>query len=158
MGFVFESIFAKICFMEIARVRGLIHRRPAQGLEGDQYKRHRLVIPHSGDLPTGEANLFYFGNPFDFYYLSSLSVRGHRRGAGHGSRLIRAVNTFLTNRRRPGLLIDSIAEGSPAADLYDRNGWSPIHDREGWHGFNLPSNITTSQVRRAITRVEETLG
>jgi hypothetical protein len=101
----------------------------------------------------GHCKFKYFVYPFPFYFISCVIQRNEPLiGNTKTTDLVmRIVNLFLKEKKKPAFLYNDIPETHTANNLYERNGWIPIRDYPKWMSFNLPENIKRSDIEIAIS-------
>jgi hypothetical protein len=101
----------------------------------------------------GHCKFKYFVYPFPFYFMSwviprNVLLMGNTKTT---ALVMRNVNLFLEEKKKPAFLYNDIPETHIAHNLYERNGWIPIQDYPKWMSFNLPENIKKSDIEIAIS-------
>ena len=113
----------------------------------DTGKNERCILGH--------CKFKYFVYPFPFYFISlviqrNLSLTDNTKTT---DLVMRNVNLFLKEKKKPAFLYNDIPETHTVHNLYERNGWIPIQDYPKWMSFNLPKNIKKSDIEIAISSV-----
>ena len=103
--------------------------------------QHRFEIVE-GDEIIGGAEVDYFSRPLPLYQLSDLWVEHEYSGQGKGSRIMDAVEAFLKEREKPGLLVDAIIYGNDAYGMYERRGWQSIPSNPSIRVYNWPEHVS----------------
>jgi hypothetical protein len=110
----------------------------------DTGKNERYILGH--------CKFKYFIYPFPFYFIS-WAIQGNETLIGNTQTtdlVMRSVNLFIKEKKKPAFLHNDIPETNTAHNLYERNGWIPIQDYPKWMSFNLPKKIKRSDIEIAI--------
>jgi GNAT superfamily N-acetyltransferase len=126
----------------------LEYKKPIENSE----RVHRIEMTLEGRV-IGYANLEYRNDPFPFYYLKLIFIKGYR-GQGLGTQVLTEVNAFLDAKKKPGLLVNAISRTSPARRIYEKHGWVAIPGHEDWYSYGLP-DLELGQLEKAIYVVGE---
>ena len=127
------------------------HSGPAE----TQEKVHRIDLYVAGEN-IGHADLEYSSNPFPFYYFSLVFIDKKARGKHYGKNILEEVNSFLDARGRPGILFNAIDADDPGRTMYEKSGWRQIEGKINWFGYNLPQDLDTGRLEKAIYSIEKT--
>lgn len=122
-------------------MEGIRKVTPKESLESGEPPQHRLDL-YVGGVVVGSAEIEYFSKPLPYYQLSSLYVEYEHAGKGYASQLMDQVEEWLRKRKKPGVLIDGIDEGSPAAGMYQRRGWKPVPHTPTMFVYNWPADVS----------------
>jgi GNAT superfamily N-acetyltransferase len=76
--------------------------------------------------------------------VTDLYVDFEHKGKGHASQIMDQVETWLRERKRPGIIVESILDGDPAHGMYERRGWRPVPNSFGQHVYNWPDDVDLS--------------
>ncbi len=135
-------------------MKNIEHVHPERSEAEGKDTLHRLELMDDGQK-VGFAELEYRNDPFPYYYVVYLEVKEQSRGQGYGRDVLRALNDFLDQRGRTGILTDTITPNSPAAGMYARNNWEPIVGQDGWYIHNPPKNIGDARIQKALFSIQE---
>lgn len=110
---------------------------PEESLEREGRPDRRIDLL-AGAERIGSATMEYRSKPVRHFEIGSLYVEPGHQGQGNAGRLIEAVERFLVEAGKPGLLVDAIIDGSPAQGMYARRGWREVPGSSGLLVFNWP--------------------
>ncbi len=114
--------------------------KPEHSEEEKLLRHHRFEIKE-GDTVVSAAEIHYRSKPIPFYQVSSLYTEYTHAGKGYASAIMDKIETFLKERKKPGILVDTIMSDVPEVQgMYERRGWHLI-DEYGRRVFNLPEDI-----------------
>lgn len=128
----------------------LRHRSPKETLEKEGYPEHSFELIVNGEK-IGSATVLYFSKPIPMYQISNLDIEEPlHRGKGYGGKIMGAIEDWLLQRKKPGIIVDAIHENSPAKGMYARRGWEFIEELEGHDAtyvYNWPNDVDKSILR-----------
>ena len=105
--------------------------------------QHRFDFVVDGER-IGAAEIDYFSKPLPLYQVTDLYVDFEHKGKGYASQIMDQVETWLRERKKPGILVEAILDGDPAQGIYERRGWKPVPNSFGQHVYNWPDNVDLS--------------
>jgi len=114
---------------------------PENSAEDGILRNHEFNLIINGKK-VGGAEVHYFSAPLPIYQLSELYVDFEEKGKGYASQLLDRVETFLKERKKPGILTDAIFEGDPASGMYERHGWKKIPSDLNLMVYNWPDDVS----------------
>ena len=87
------------------------------------------ILIYDGQIQVGLVS-FHYNYLHNSYYFYGLSIfpdfrsneESYREGAGFGSNLVEAINTFLISKKAKGFLENGISEDQKLK-LYTKHGW-----------------------------------
>lgn len=107
--------------------------------------QHKFELK-DGTKVVGGAEIDYFSKPLPLYQLTDLWIDFEYAGRGNASRLMTQVETFLKERRKPGVLTEAILDG-PAQGMYGRRGWMAVPDMPGRYVYNWPEHVSVDVLK-----------
>ena len=119
------------------------YHSPAELKEKGEDPQHKFDLIIDGEQ-IGGAEIQYLSKPLPHYVLKELWVDFEHKGKGYASQIMDQVETFLKERKKPGLLVEAILEGDPAQGMYAKRGWQEVPNSLGIHVYNWPENIDFS--------------
>jgi len=132
--------------MTIREGEKIIYNSPKENLEKGEDPLHTFDLILNGQI-IGRAEITYYSRPFPFYQVNELSVEHEYSGAGRAGEIMEQVESFLKKRRRAGVLVDGIIEGTPASGMYARRGWLEVPGGRGVFAYNLPRGAKPEDLR-----------
>jgi ribosomal protein S18 acetylase RimI-like enzyme len=107
----------------------------------DDYPQHKFELLDGQDV-VGGAEIDYYSKPLPLYHVTDLWVDWSYAGVGNASKIMERVEEFLVERKKPGVLVEAIIDGSPSQGMYERRGWKPVPGGLGLHTYNWPEDIS----------------
>ncbi len=124
---------------------------PEESKENNETPQHRFDLVVDG-VKIGSAEINYYSKPLPFYDINALYVDFEHKGKGYASKIMAQVESWLKDRRKPGVLVDGIIEGDPASGMYKKRGWKEIPNSMGLHVFNWPEDVDLSILNSYVDR------
>jgi ribosomal protein S18 acetylase RimI-like enzyme len=115
---------------------------PKESVEQDELPQHRFELVIDEEV-IGAAELDYYSKPIPLYQLTDLYVEYEFKGKGYASKIMDQVETWLRNRKKPGVLTEAILEGDAAQGMYEKRGWKKVGEY-GLHVYNWPEDVDLS--------------
>lgn len=140
----FESSNEDISFSSAEEMEGLtrqdheIRYTSPSEQDPDDMPQHKFEMLDNGEVIAG-ADIDYFSRPVPLYQLTELW--SEHSGQGNASKVMDQVESFLRERKKPGILVDAIMEGHPAAGMYEKRGWISVPDSLGLRVYNWPEEV-----------------
>lgn len=116
---------------------------PKESIEQDEMPQHRFDLIVDGER-IGAAEINYFSKPLPLYQVTDLYVDFEHKGKGYASQIMDQVETWIRERKKPGILAEAILDGDPAQGMYERRGWKPVPNSFGLHVYNWPDDVDIS--------------
>lgn len=135
-------------------MRNINYQSPKETHEQEDFYFHKLDLIVDG-IEIGKAELFYKNSPFPFYYLSWVEIKPEYRGGGHGGFFLAAINEFINERGKAGILTNLIPEDSPAHLVYANYGWQEVGGHSGWYIYNSPYDLSYERLDKAIYAIKQ---
>lgn len=119
---------------------------PKEAMENDERPQHHFDLVVDG-VKIGSAEIDYFSKPLPLYQVTDLYVDFAEKGKGYASQIMTQVEEWLTERKKPGVILDAIVEGDPAEGMYAKRGWTAVPGGRGLHVFNWPKDVDLSVLK-----------
>lgn len=114
---------------------------PRETFEREGVGQHRFDLIVDGKK-VGGAEVDYFSKPLPLYQVTNLYIDVEHNGKRYGSQIMEQVESFLREKKKPGVLVDAIAIDDPASGFYARRGWTEVPDSGGLHVYNWPEGTS----------------
>lgn len=128
---------------------------PEANKERDEYLGHSFEVISNGKK-IGAAEVNYYSKPIPLYQVSDLYIDVEAQGKGLASRVMEQVETWLKERKKPGVLVDAIMDG-PAQGMYERRGWQRVFPNQDLYVYNWPADIDLSVLEGYALRYTDQL-
>ena len=129
----------------------IIYRDSKENLELGNLPLHTFEVTQGDGTIIGGAELTYYSRPYPFYLVDGVYVDFEEQGKGHGGRLMDAVENFLRERKRAGVLVEAVFEESNSG-WYQRRGWEKVPGEDYLYAYNLPSNMDITKLKNFVFR------
>ena len=132
-------------------------------------QKHRIFYDVDG-VPVARAVIEYINDPFPYYHLRDLRVDPEESGEGFGNKVREAVEAFLKERRKPGILENAARPPHSLSEYHekDENPFYRWYERHGWEFvpgvqreisecdfmiFNRPKSISLEMAKVAVQKL-----
>jgi len=113
---------------------------PEESEDEEELRHHKFEIKVNGEVVSA-AEVHYHSRPIPFYQVTTLYTEYEHSGKGYASAIMNKIESFLIERKKPGILLDTIMTDTPeVAGMYERRGWKRIGALRH-RVFNLPEHI-----------------
>jgi GNAT superfamily N-acetyltransferase len=125
----------------------ITYTSPEENLERGHLPVHYFSIESEGK-EIGKAEIRYYSRPFPHYVIEELQIFDQdEREKGYGSMALERIESFLSERRKAGIVVDGIADDNPARGMYERRGWSRLPGEDAVYAYNLPNSVDISTLQ-----------
>ncbi len=122
-----------------------VKRNPQENAEQGEELIHSIDLVIDGHV-IGKAEMEYLSKPFPHYAVKEVYVEYDQQGQGYGSAIMEQVESFLTSKRKAGVIVDAILR-EEAEGMYERRGWQPVPGQPSLYAYNLPASAQIEQLQ-----------
>jgi GNAT superfamily N-acetyltransferase len=121
-------------------MEGIEYSSPRKSIENGEMPQHRFDLIINGET-IGAAEIDYVSKPLPMYQVTDIYVDFEHKGKGYASQIMDQVESWIKERKKPGILVDAIMDGDPSQGMYARRGWQKVPGGSDLHVYNWPDTV-----------------